>query len=62
MLLSESFGELNNVFQDEFNKILSQQSTNVRFFLSHNCIKQIKLKNRDPKHTHLAMFWNFCVR
>ena len=31
-----AFGELNNVFQDEFNKLLSQQSTNVRFFLLHN--------------------------
>ena len=32
MLLCERFGELNNVFQDELNKILSQQSTNVGFF------------------------------
>ena len=50
-----SLGGLNNIFQDEFNKILSQQSTNVRFFISHNRIRQIKLKNKDPKHTHSAM-------
>ena len=31
-----AFDELNNLYQDEFNEILSQQSTNVRFFLSHN--------------------------
>ena len=35
-VIKPAFGELYNVFQDEFNKILSQQSTNVRFFLSHN--------------------------
>ena len=35
-VIKRAFGELNNVFQDEFNKILSQKSTNVRFFLSHN--------------------------
>ena len=34
--VKQAFGELNKVFQDEFNKILSQQSTNVRFLLSHN--------------------------
>ena len=47
--------KLKNIFHDEFNKILSRQSTNVRFFLSHNWIQQIKLKNKGPKHTHLAM-------
>ena len=35
-VIKRAFGELNNVFQDEINTILSQQSTNVRFFLSHN--------------------------
>ena len=35
MLLSEPLARLITFFQDEFNKILSQQSTNVRFFLSH---------------------------
>ena len=34
--VKQAFGELNNIFQDEFNKILSQQSTNVRLVLSHN--------------------------
>ena len=34
-------GKLNNIFQDEFHKILSQQSTNVRFFLSHNLISDL---------------------
>ena len=36
MLLSEPLACLVTFFQDEFNKFLSQQSTNVRFFLSHN--------------------------
>ena len=40
MLLSE----LDNIFQDEFNQILSQQSMNVRSFLSHNSIQPSKLK------------------
>ena len=35
-VIKRALGELNNIFQDEFNIILSQQSTNVRFFLSHN--------------------------
>ena len=30
-IIKRAFGDLNNVFQEEFNKILSQQSTNVRF-------------------------------
>ena len=34
--VKRAFGELYNVLQEEFNKILSQQSTNVRFFLSNN--------------------------
>ena len=54
MLLS-SPKALNNIFQDEFNIIFSKQPTNVKFFLSHNWIKPIKLKNKGPKHTHLAM-------
>ena len=35
-VIKRVFGELNNIFQGEFDIILSQQSTNVRFFLSHN--------------------------
>ena len=54
MLLSEHFGKLNNIFQDKFNKI-SQQSSNIRFFSLYNWIQQTKLKNKGPKHTHLAM-------
>ena len=30
-VIKRAFGELNNVFRGEFNKILSQQSTNVRW-------------------------------
>ena len=54
-VINRAFGKLNNIFQDEFNKTLSQQATNVRFFLSYNWIQQIKLKYKGPKHTHLAM-------
>ena len=60
-VIERAFGELNNVFQDEFNKILSQESTNVRLFLSHYYFQRIKLKNMVPKLTHLAMFRNVCV-
>ena len=60
-VIKRAFGELNNIFQDEFNKSLSKQSTNVRFFSSHNRIQRIRLENKGPKHTRLAMFWNFCV-
>ena len=31
-VIKRAFGELNNISQDEFNKILSQQLMNVRFF------------------------------
>ena len=31
-IIKQAFSELDNIFQDEFNKILSQKSTNVRFF------------------------------
>ena len=41
-VIKRAFCELNNIFQDEFNKILFQQSTNVRFFLSHNRMKSFK--------------------
>ena len=54
-VIKRAFDELNYIFQDEFNQVLSQLSTNVRFLLSHDKIKRIKLKNKGPKHTHLAM-------
>ena len=34
---------------------------NVGFFLLHKWIQQIELKNKGPKHTYLAMFYNFCI-
>ena len=34
-VIMPAFAELNNIFQDDFNEILSQQSTNVRLLLSH---------------------------
>ena len=36
MLTKLAFGEINNIFQDEFDKILSEELTNVRFYLSNN--------------------------
>ena len=33
-VIKRAFGELINIFKDEFNKLLSQQSTNVRFFIT----------------------------
>ena len=35
-VIMRAFGKLNNTFQNPFNIILSQQSTNVRFVLSDN--------------------------
>ena len=37
------FGELNKIFQNEINENLSQQSTNVRLFLSNSLTKRIKI-------------------
>ena len=65
-VMMRAFGELNSIFQDEFNKILSQQLTQDRSYMSHyhnvqrisdshNRIQQIRLKNKDPKHTHLVL-------
>ena len=45
MLLSEPLVVLIIFFRTSFIKILSQQSTNVRFFLSHNWIQRIKLNH-----------------
>ena len=55
MLLNEPLASLMTFFK-EFFKILSQQSTNVRFILtdSANIIK--KKKKYGPKHIHPAMF------
>ena len=54
-VIKRAFGELNNIFQDQFNKILSQQSTNVRFFYHITESSELNWKMRGPKHTHLAM-------
>ena len=35
-VIKRAFGELNNLFRDEFIKFSSQMSTNVRFFLSNS--------------------------
>ena len=35
-VIKRAFGEFYYIFQDEFDKIISQQSMNVRFFLSNN--------------------------
>ena len=60
-VIKRAFGELNNVFQDEFNKnVISTVNECQIIFITH-WIKQIKLKNRGPKRTHLSMFCNFCV-
>ena len=71
-LIKLAKGPLSNIFQDWFNKILSQQlthdrsyisqqSTNAIFFLSYNWIKLVILKNKGPKQTCWAIFWNVCV-
>ena len=53
MLLSEPLASL--IVVTFFNKILSQQSTDARFFLSYNRIQRIKLKNKSRKYIHLTM-------
>ena len=70
-------GSLNNIFQDSFNIILSQQfthdrsymsqqSTNVRFFLSYYWIHWIRLKKGSKTYSFgrvgQQLFENFCVR
>ena len=48
-VIKRAFGELNNIVQDEFDKILSQQSRNVRFFYhitkSSELYKKIRVQN-----------------
>ena len=51
MLLSEPLASLITFFQDEFNRILLQQSTNVRFFSTHNRIQPIKLKKGSKTYS-----------
>ena len=36
-VIKQASGELNHIFQDEFNKILLQLSKNVSFLLSNTC-------------------------
>ena len=61
-VIKQAFGKLNSIFQEEFNKILFWTVNECQiFFLSHYWIQRIELKNKGPKHTHLAMFWNFCI-
>ena len=35
-VIKRAFGKLSNIIHDKFNKSLSRQSTDVRFFLLHN--------------------------
>ena len=65
-VIKRAFGKLNNIFQNEFNENLSQQSTNVRFFLSHNWIQRSEFKNKRFQNLLIwpfrsAMFWNYGV-
>ena len=46
-------GSLNNIFQDTFNKILSQQLTHDRFYISEPCYVKRRL-NVSPYHIHVA--------
>ena len=50
-VIKRAIGELNNNFQDEFNKILSLFQ-NMSLFLSRNWIHRMKLKNR-VKNIHI---------
>ena len=57
--------ELNNIFQDEFDKILSQQSTDVRLFNhiteSSELNGKIRFQNILISPFRSAMFWNISV-
>ena len=42
--------------------LINNYLNSQRFFLSHNCIQRIRFQeNKGPKHTHLTIFWNFCM-
>ena len=60
-VINQAFGELNNIFQDEFNKIIKFHLNSRRISDPFYQITESVNKNKGPKHTHLAMFWNFCV-
>ena len=50
--VKRAFDELNNIFQDEFNKILSNSQNMSDSF--YHITKSSEL-NKGPKHTHLSM-------
>ena len=55
-VIKRAFSELNNIFHDAFDKLLSLLLTNVWFFLSHNWwSSESNKKDKGPKQTHLAM-------
>ena len=58
MLLSDPFGELYNIFQDEFNKILSRMSVSF-YHITESSELNWKKTLISPRRS--AMFWNFCV-
>ena len=55
-VIKRAIGELNNIFQDEFNNsYLNSQRMSDSFFFSHKRIKRIKLKHKGPEQTHFTM-------
>ena len=61
MLLIEPLASLTTFFRTSLIKFYPNSQRMSDSFLSHKRIRRIKLENKGPKHTHLAMFWNFCV-
>ena len=53
-VIKGAFDELNNNSQDKLNKISPQQSANVRFFLSHNYVHRIELKEIRVQNMSLS--------
>ena len=61
MLLREPLASLITVFRTSLIKFYLNCQRMLDSFYHITEFKRIKLKNKGPKHTHLAMFWNFCV-
>ena len=54
-VIKRAFGELNNVFQDEFDKLYLNSQRMSDSFYNITESSELNKKNKVPKHYHLAM-------
>ena len=61
MLLSKPLASLITCFRTNIIKfyVNNQRISDSFYFITES--RELKKNNKGPKHTHSAMFWNFCV-